>query len=152
MWIRKTNKQIWPCGLWCHQTLSWGLNDFSSLLECNTVENQPEISPAELVFSFVTGPISIYTKSMPSLVPSSTSSYRSSLLFSLCHHRVLTVCIPPPLKYVIPLWNMYCLSEICIATLKYVLPLQNMLSKPHNHVRKPSLWMSTSTTAPRTCM
>ena len=34
------------------------------------------------------------------LVPNSPSSYSSSLSFSPCPHRVLTVCIPPPLKYV----------------------------------------------------
>ena len=44
-----------------------------------------------------------------------------------CHsHRVITVCIPLPLKYVLPLWNMYCHSEICIAAPKYVLTLRNM--------------------------
>ena len=37
---------------------------------------------------------------LPGLVPNSPSSYSSSLSFSPCPHRVLTVCIPPPLKYV----------------------------------------------------
>ena len=63
---------------------------------------------------------------LPGLVPSSPSSYSSSLSFAPCHHRVITVCIPPPLKYVIPLWNMYCRSEMCIDAPKYVLPLRNM--------------------------
>ena len=80
-------------------------------------------------------------------MPNSPSSYSSSLSFSPCPHRVLTVyirvltvCIPPPLKYVMLLWNMYCCSEMCIAALKYILPLRNMLSRRHAHVRKPSLY------------
>ena len=36
------------------------------------------------------------------------------------------------LKYVLPLWNMYCCTNI--------LPLRNMLSSQHAHVRKPSLY------------
>ena len=66
---------------------------------------------------------------LPGLVLSSPSSYSSSLSFSPCPHSVHTasseIC-NAALKYVMPLWNIYCHSGIWIATLKYVLPLQNM--------------------------
>ena len=96
----------------------------------------------------------IYTGSIAGPArPGTASSYSSSLSFSPCPHRVLTVCIPPPLKYLMLLWNIYCCYEIYIAALKYVLPLwniiaapkyilplRNMLSRRHAHVRKPSLY------------
>ena len=100
-----------------------------------TVKNQPTISPAELfLFSFVTGPIPIYTGSMPGLVPNYPSSYSSSLSFSPCAYGVHTTS-----------------SEICNVALKYVMPPRNMSSRRHAHVRKSSLRGSPSTTAPRTC-
>ena len=80
--------------------------------------------PAKLFFSFVTGSIPIYSGYCPGLVPNSPSSYSSSLSFSPCPQ--ITRCIPPPLKYVLLLWNMYCRSEIYISTLKYVLLHQNI--------------------------
>ena len=77
---------------------------------------------------------------------------RPPIVIAYRSHRVLTMCIPPSLKYVMLHWNIYCCSEIYIAALKYVLPLwniiaapkyilpiRNMLSRRHAHVRKPSL-------------
>ena len=105
------------------------------------------ISPAKLFFLFVTGPIPIYTESipglyrvLPGLVPNSPSSYSSSLSFSPCPHRVLTVSSPchhrvhtasseicnVALKYLLLLWNIFYCSEICTAALKYVLMHQNI--------------------------
>ena len=75
----------------------------------------------------------VYTGSCPAwhraLRPHTVIACRSHYVLTVsspCLHRVLTVCIPPPLKYVMPLLNMYCSSEICTAALKYVLPLRNM--------------------------
>ena len=97
------------------------------LLESNTAKNQPKISPAELFFYLSPGPyrsIPDLYQVLPGLVPSSPSSYSSSLSFSPCPRRVHTtsseICNAAR-KYVLPLWNMYCRFEICIATPKYVI-------------------------------
>ena len=93
-----------------------------------------EISPAKLCFFHLSpGPyrsIPGLYRVLPGLVPNSPSSYSSSLSFSPCPHRVLTVFILPPLKYVMLLWNIYCCSEIYIAALKYVLTLWNIIAAP----------------------
>ena len=84
-----------------------------------------EISQANFVSTFVTGPIPIYTGSCPAwyrtLHPHTVLACRS--------HRVHTasseIC-NAALKYVLLLWNMYCRSKICIAALKYVMMHQNI--------------------------
>ena len=82
-------------------------------------------------FPFVTGPIPIYTGSIPGPY---TAWYRTlcpHIVLACRSHRVLTVCIPPPLKYAMLLWNInICCSEIYIAALKYVLPLWNIIAAP----------------------
>ena len=64
-----------------------------------------------------------------------TPGLRPHTVLACRSHRVLTIYISPPLKYVMLLWNMYCCSEIYIAALKYVLPLWNMYC-----CTKPSLY------------
>ena len=64
-----------------------------------------EISRAKLFLSFVTGPIPIYTGSIPS--PAWYRTLHPHTVLACRSHRVLTVCIPPPLKYVMLLWNIH---------------------------------------------
>ena len=87
---------------------------------------------AKFCFSFVTGPIPIYTGSIPGPVRPGTELsvlITFSLSFAPCPHRVHTasseIC-NSALKYVWLLWSIYCRSEICIAALKCVLLHQNI--------------------------
>ena len=50
----------------------------------------------DFFFSFVTGPIPINTGSCPAWY----RTLRPHIVLACRSHRVLTVCIPPPLKYV----------------------------------------------------
>ena len=83
---------------------------------------------------------------LPVLVLNSPSSCSSSLSFLPCPHRVLTVCMPPPLKYVMLLWSMYCCSEICIAALKYVLRLWKMYCCTKIYIATPKYVIQTACT------
>ena len=58
----------------------------------------------------------VYTGSCPAWY----RTLRPRIVLACRSQRVLTVCIPPPLKYVMLLWNIYYCSEI------YILPLWNM--------------------------
>ena len=64
----------------------------------------------------------VYTRSCPAWY----RTLHPHIVISCRSHRVLTACIPPPLKYVMLLWNIYFCSEIYIAALKYVLLHQNI--------------------------
>ena len=90
--------------------------------------------------------LGLYRVFLPGLVPNSPSSYSSSLSFSPCPRRVLTVRKPPPLKYVMLLWNIYCCSEICFATLKYALRLWNMYCCTKIYISSPKYVIQTACT------
>ena len=84
-----------------------------------------EISPANFFFichRAHTNLCRVYT----GFCPAWYRTLRPHTVLACRSRRVLTVCIPPPLKYVMLLWNMYCRSEICIAALKYVLLHQHI--------------------------